>query len=339
MNLAQTISLIQAFGTSEGVTKSWDTRGRGRHAPPKHAKDVTDKEWKKLWKKLPAPEPVHVDPYLVSKTKQQEKSLPSKLFKKWEQKQEVGVKKMQQWKEQHIAKTAEGTTIKNGDTVRNKVPIRLWNEKYIRFDKFPPNTKFTVINVLPKIGTADQMVSIAREKHQYAEYVKVKDVELHKAVSPEIDVQPVPKSQVKQQYTSSDGAKVTIVKSQETKEYTPKTIQELAKMPSKYKGQFEMVDKVTGADGNITRLYDSIRNVGKAWEQEGPSAAYKSGQTVWVHRYSDKIIIQEQSYQKYGMKAKGRITWKYDKPQKFLLAALGMLKRRYGIKIPSKEKF
>jgi hypothetical protein len=228
--------------------------------------------------------------------------------------------------------------LKEGDIVKIQKPISVWNQKTGNNDKYPIGTKATVINVLPKIGTAVQQISVQVKKYHDPTYFGANDVKLHKAAGPTtVETDPVPKSKIKQQFTSNDGAQVTIVKTPEQKEYDPKTIKDLANQSSRYKGQFEQIDKVNGLGGNITRMYDSSKVPSTAWGKDGPAtAASRPGATVWVHRYSDHVTIEEQSYQKWGLRTRGMVQWKYNN----IGQAFGMLKKRYGISIPlSKERF
>jgi hypothetical protein len=228
--------------------------------------------------------------------------------------------------------------LKEGDVVKIQKPVTVWNQKTGNNDKYPPGTKAIVLNVLPKIGTADQMLSIQVKKHHDPTYFTTDDVKLHKAAGPTtVETDPVPKSKIKQQFTSNDGAQVTIVKTQETRDYDPRTIKDLANQASRYKGQFDQIEKVDGADNQTTRIYDTSKVPSTAWGREGaPTAAPRPGVTLWVHRYPDHVTVQEQSYLRWGTKAKGMIQWKYNN----IGQAFGMLKKRYGISIPlSKERF
>jgi hypothetical protein len=224
-----------------------------------------------------------------------------------------------------------------GDIVKIQKPVSVWNQKTGNNDKYGPGTKATVLHVLPKIGSAPQILSIQVKKHHDPTYFSVDDVKLHKSVGETIDPKPVPKSQIKQSFTSNDGSQVTFVKSQQTRDYDPRTIKDLANQPSRFKGKFDQVEKVDGADNNITRIYDTSKVPSRAWGVEGaPTAAPRPGVTLWVHRYPDHVTVQEQSYLRWGQKARGMIEWKYNN----IGQAFGMLKKRYGISIPlSKERF
>jgi len=246
----------------------------------------------------------------------------------------------QQMLSPNIAHTKDGKVIREGDIVKIQKPFVLWNEKTGNNDKFQPGLKAKVMHILPKVGNVDQMLSLNVQKKGHEDdrvHMKIDDVKLHKSTGGTIEPQPVPKSQVKQSFLSNDGSRVTIVRTPETREYNPRTIKDLANQPSRYKGQFEKIEKVNGADGNITRVYDTSKVPSGAWGRGGPStAAPRPGVTLWVHRYSDHVTIQEQSYQRWGFKTAGRIEWQY----KNVGQAFGMLKRRYGISIPlSKERF
>ena len=253
-----------------------------------------------------------------------------------------------------------GRPISSGDTVKLKKPVTLWNTKTGDNDKFPAGQKAIVVDVLPKIGTADQMVKVnivpPTKNHEGEEqHVKMSDVEFEKSglthqVNPightelpmytnpkfhptggdwkKLDIQPVPKGQVQLKYKTSDGANVTIVKAKDAPEHDPRTLKEIASTPNYYKGKFNLVETVNGADDNTTRVYDSSKP-SLAHEKEG------SGAVVWVHRYPDKVTVQEQSYTKWSTKKSGLITFEY----KNVGRAFGMLNRRYGIRIPIKGRF
>jgi len=229
------------------------------------------------------------------------------------------------------------TGIHEGDIVRIQKPLTVWNQKTGNNDTYPVGKRVTVINILPKIGTASQMIAVQAHKNHDPEYMKMEDVKLHKSIGKTIEPEPVPKSQVIQKFTSNDGSSMTYVKTPQTREYDPRTLKDLANQTSRYKGKFDQVEKVDGADGNITRLYDTSKVPSDAWGREGaPTAAPRPGVTLWVHRYSDHVTIQEQSYLRWGQKASGIISWTY----KNIGMAFGMLKKRYGISIPlSRERF
>jgi hypothetical protein len=228
--------------------------------------------------------------------------------------------------------------LKEGDIVKIQKPVTVWNQKTGNNDKYPSGTKAIVLNVLPKIGTADQQIAVQVKKHHDPTYFGADDVKLHKAAGPTtVETEPVPKSKIKQQFTSNDGAQVTIIKSPQEKESDPTTIKDLANQSSRYKGQFEQIEKVAGADGQTTRVYDTSKVPSSAWGREGPStAAPNAGVTLFVDRYHDHVTVEERSYQRWGFVSKGRIQWKYNN----IGQAFGMLKKRYGISIPlSKERF
>ena len=244
---------------------------------------------------------------------------------------------MRKWSEQHTAKTGEGTTVKEGDVVKLKAPVTVWDQKSGNNKTFPPGTKATILSVLPKVGTADQMVGVQVKPNHDPEYMRAEDVSLHKAAPATIPEAEIPKSKILQQFQSNDGATVTVLKTPQTRDYEPRTIQDLANQPSYYKGQFQRVEGVIVGPDRKTRLYDSSPVPASRWGREGPAtAAYRPGQTVWVERFPDKVVVREQSYQRWGFKARGEIKWTY----KNVGAAFGMLKQRYGISIPlGKERF
>jgi hypothetical protein len=250
--------------------------------------------------------------------------------------------------------------IDEGDTVRLKKEVSLYNKRTGNNDKLPAGQKAVVVGVLPKIGNAEQMVKVnvlAPSKHheESLEHVKMADVELHKSglthqVNPigkqdlpmyskpgfhptapgwkELDIQQVKKSQVLMKTKTSDGANLTVVRPKSEKESDPKTLKDLAKTPSPFKGTFNPIETVSGADNQTTRIYETGK-ASYAHEKEGPGAV------VWVHQYLGKLVIQEQSYLRWSQKRQGLISFEY----KNRAAGLGMLKKRYGIKIGLREKF
>lgn len=329
MNLLQAISLSELKAGGPGSGCHGDNCGR-----PAGASKYAPNGDKKLWEKQQAPERLGIQ-YPMKDPAAERAQLEHEALT-----HQSALALQQKYGSTAQAKTADGTNVKEGDTVKLLKPVTVWNMKTGNNDTYPPGTKATVLHVLPKIGNADQIISVQVKRNHEAEYVKANDVKLYKATGPTtVETEPVQKSRIKQQFTSNDGAQVTIVKSPQTRDSDPRTIQDLASQASRYKGQFSQIEKVSGADGQTTRVYDTSNIPSRAWRNEGGSAPAKSGVTVWVHHYDDHVTVQEQSYLRWGQKAKGMITWTYDKPQKFLLQSVGMLKKRYGISIPSKETF
>lgn len=233
--------------------------------------------------------------------------------------------------------------IEEKDIVKLKKADSLWNTKTGNVDKFPPGLKAVVINVLPKVGSQDQLVKVTiqppTKKHEAdaMRYLKMEDVELHTPGvgnrTPKSATFPVQSNQVIMKTVTSDGAKLTWVKPQNEPEKELQTLKDISKEASYYKGKFGLVDKVAGADGQTTRIYDTTKNIpSSVLQREGGSAISKAGVTVWVHRYSDKVVIQEQQYARYSQKTRGIMSFEY----KNIGSAFGMLKNRYGISIPLK---
>lgn len=338
MNLLEAISLseLQAGGPGSGC--------RGPNCGrPRVNREVTDQDIEKVWKKTPAPQRVNIAfPKITPKNAPaRELSVPQKMFRQYMKKQAEGVEKMQPLIP--TAKSSDGTLVKEKDIVKLLKPDTLWNTKTGDIDKFAAGKlKGVIVNVLPKVGD-NQLVKVnilpPTKKHEADQfrYIPAQDVKLYKAAGPTtVDTEPVPKSRIKQQFISNDGAQVTIVKSQETRDYNPRTIKDMANQPSRYKGQFDLIEKVDGADGQTTRVYDTSRASGEAWRQEGGTALFRPGAVVFVDRYPDHVTIEERSYQRMGFKGKGRVQWRYNN----IGQAFGMLKKRYGISIPlSQERF
>jgi hypothetical protein len=340
MNLQESITLaeLKAGGPGSGCRGPNCGRPEGKMTPIQ----------KQIWEKQAAPDPIHIDYPKITPKNAPAKSLsaPQKLYKDYAKKQALGPENMQK-QFGHVAKTTDGTIIKEGDIVKLLKPDTLWNMKTGDVDRFPAGKlKGVVVNVLQKVGDnqAVKLNIMPPTKNHEADqfrYLPAQDLQLHKAAGPTtIETAPVKNSQILQQFKSVDGATVTYVKTPQTKDYTPRTIEQLASLPSRYKGQFQQIDKVIGAADNITRIYDSSKVPSTKWGVEGPAtAASRPGATVFVDRYPNKIVVEERPYQKWGFRSRGPIQWTYDHPQKYLLQALGTLKKRYGISIPSKEDF
>lgn len=224
--------------------------------------------------------------------------------------------------------------IKEGDVVKIKKPITVWNQKTGNNDTYHPGKKVIVLNVLPKVGHADQMISVQVHKHHDAEYMKMNDVELHKSVGSTIEPEEVQKSKIKVQYISNDGAQVTVVKTNpETKEYDPLTLQEMAQRASSFKGSFDRLEKVGNLPKEVAEEYMPDRYEAHTSYIYDASKPNGTGTTVWVHRYPDHVTVQEQHYMKYGHIDRPLITWRYDNVEK----ARKMLSKRYSIKVGHKE--
>jgi len=219
-----------------------------------------------------------------------------------------------------------------GDIVTLKSPIKVWNQKTGNNDTFPAGTKAKVVNILPKIGTADQMISVNVHKHHDAEYFKMKDVELHKVGNKEQveDIKPVRKGMIIAKFKTADGADVTWVRSKEEKESSPKTLKEISQTPHSMKGEFNLFDKIPGKQDRpgykrSTTVYDTTPL--KPHMQQG------KGAVLWVNTYSKKgaikeVVVQEQNHTTYGTKTRGMLSFSY----KNAAQAVGMLNTRYGIK-------
>lgn len=226
--------------------------------------------------------------------------------------------------------------IEHGDLVRFNRPVTVTTPYGPQ--TYKKDTAAYVLHVLPKIGNADQMLSVnvampgalnILEGH----HVKMDDVRLDKKGNPNIAPQAVSvakKSETLVKFKSNDGADVTWVKRRDEPEPDPKTIKQLAGEEHYLKGKFAIVDSVKGKQdrpgtSRITKVYDTSSM--PAPYQKG------SGATVWVNTYKQKgaiknIIIQEQNYTTYAFKTRGILTFDY----KNAAQALGMLKQRYGIK-------
>lgn len=258
-----------------------------------------------------------------------------------------------------------GRAFEHGDTVKLKEGATVHNPQTGEHYKVKPGRKMTVINILPKVGTAEQMVAVnigsrhnvGLEGTRNLAYAKMSDLVLHAPAHPDIfekmplwtkpwfkptpespkewrklDIQPVPRSQVVMQTTTHDGARLTYVKPQGEKEEDPKN---LSAKEHNQKGEFVLTNKVAGQEDRPgytrnTRIYDTSGM--PAHFHTGP------GSTVWVSSYVKEgkisdVVVREQNYTTHGQK-----TSAYEFAYKKGAAnASGMLNNRYGIKLSMKR--
>jgi hypothetical protein len=240
--------------------------------------------------------------------------------------------------------------IEQGDTVKTKVPVKMFNNKTLEFKTFPPGTKAAVLNVLPKIGTGDQMVSVITKGHD-PEHMKLDDVELHKKMHPDElgklpvwthkwsrnpqapankaqDIKPVPKSQTILKFKTSDGANVTWVKPHDEAHDT-KTLKDIAGESHYLKGKFELTNSVQGLQDRpgldrVTKQYDTSGM--PAHLQQGSNASIEVN-TYYKGNSIKNVVINERNTTGYSQKIRGVLSFDY----KNTAAAVGMLKSRYGI--------
>jgi hypothetical protein len=230
--------------------------------------------------------------------------------------------------------------LEEGDIVRLKVPVKLYNEKTGNNDNVS-NAKGVIVSVLPKVGHADQQVKvqvISPSKHHendYMQYMKMNDVVLHKPKGVEdipkerLDIKPVRPSQTIIKFETADGASVAWVKPHVAGEEDIKSLKQIAEDKHSMKGQFAQIDVVKGIQdrpgfSRVSRMYDTSNL--PAHFQKG------SGASIWVDSYIKKgaikeVKISEQNYSKYSQKSRGILTFSYKNAAK----AVGMLKSRYGI--------
>jgi len=331
------MNLLEAISYSELRIKAGGV-GSGPNAPcpqcgPKSGKDKNTESGEKFKGPKGGKTPKPLGDVGFQPISGKKPSGASKLYEKYKETQQKGTESMQHFKE-HAPQT-KGKPINEGDIVKTTKPMTVWNQKTGNNDTYPPGKKVTVINILPKVGQADQMISVQVSKHHDPDYMKMNDVVLHKSVGGTITPEPVPTSKIKVQYTSNDGAQVTVVKSpKEPGEYEPKTLKEMASKPSPYKGTFEKLDKVTPVPKEIEEEYmpeKYEKHTTYIFDSETKESG--TGVTVYVHRYPDRVTVQEQHYTRFSHIDKPLITWKYDNVEKARL----MLQKRYSIKIGHKE--
>jgi hypothetical protein len=250
--------------------------------------------------------------------------------------------------------------IGQGDKVKVKEGAKITTQGGSKMS-FTPGTVATVVSVLPKVGTADQMAGIISVKDQKdgkfgnMGHVKLDDLILHEKMheealgklplfthswfkNPQVpeykkqDIQPAPKKSVIMQTTTHDGAKLTWVKPAEETKPSYKSMQQLSREPHDLKGKFNRIVNAPGyAPGlnekGITRnasVYDTSRT-----PAEGREA--KTGATVWVSTNTSKgkisgVSVREANYT-YPAARTSTIQFDYQNAAK----AVGMLKQRYGI--------
>jgi hypothetical protein len=236
-----------------------------------------------------------------------------------------------------------GHKIEPGDKVKLKAPITVWNQKTGNNDTYHPGKVATVVNVLPKVFDADQMVSVQVHKNHDPEYTKMDNIELHKPGNADQveEIKPVRAGKIIIKFETSDGAQVTWVKPQDAPQHDIKSIMQMAEDKHSLKGQFALIDSMKGVQdrpgfARVTKLYDTSGMPSHL--QQGKAA------TLYVNTYSRgggirQIVVQEQNTTTFSQKSKGMLEFDY----KNAAAAVGMLKERYGIKTSlsrlSKGKF
>jgi len=231
--------------------------------------------------------------------------------------------------------------IEPGDLIRFNRAVTVqtpWGDQTYKKD-----TAAYVLHVLPKIGNADQMLSVnvamPGALHILEGYhVKMDDVRLDKKGNPNIAPQAVSvakKSETITKFKTTDGAQVTWVKRRDDPEPDVKTLKDISREEHYLKGKFAITDSVKGKQDRpgttrITKIYDT----------SGMPAPYQqgSGATVWVNTYMQKggiknVVVQEQNYTTHAFKTRGLLTFDY----KNAAQAVGMLKDRYGIKTSMKR--
>ena len=248
--------------------------------------------------------------------------------------------------------------LQEGDTVKLTHPAKMFHEKSGDNRTIPAGTKATVLNILPKVGTADQMMSVHVEGHD-PDYIPMNHAELSHArtedlpiytkpwfkPSPESDkawrkqdIQPVPKSQTIMTTTTSDGAKLTWVKPKDEEAPDYKSMQQLSREPHSLKGDFirqatvPVYNPKSDEQGKntVTRMYDTSLTPQQA-------RMSNSGATIWVKGTTSEgkitgVNIREQNYTQHAQTT-STITFEYKNSAK----AVGMLKKRYGISLNLKS--
>ena len=235
-----------------------------------------------------------------------------------------------------------------GDTVVLKAPVIMYNQLSGDNVTVPSGTRATVVHVLPKVGTSDQMVSVNVKDHD-PEHVPMHSLEvvqtrneddlpgwtkqytrnMHVPGNKFLNITPVPKSQTIMHTTTADGAKVTWIKPKEESEPSPKSLKELSTTPHRLKGDFQLLNTVPAGQLNNPGLNRTVR----VYDTKGLPTPYVQGKgsTVFVSALTNRgkisgITVKEQNYTTHG-ELLGTITFDYKNAAK----AVGMLKSRYGI--------
>lgn len=351
MNIEASMMLYElySYGTHEGLEKAWDTRGRGRH----------DRDDAPLPKAQPAP--VRFTPLspVITKTKEQKKSMPSKMYDKWLKKQEKGTKDLRQTLGQHPVRNVVNN-INVGDKVTLVPGAKVMNPKTGEKYELKPGSKLKVLNILPTVGNADQMASVHSETKQNRSalegvrenaYARIADLQLHTKVHEDAfekmpvwtkswsrnpqspinkaqDIQPVPKSQVIMRTKTNDGADLTWVRPKEESEGDARA---LSSRPHGLRGRFSQTSAVPAGEldrpgyDRKTRIFDTTGM--PTYLQTGSNSSvsvstYRKGGAI------RDIVIKEQNTTTYGhMTSAAKFSYTN------AAAAVGMLKKRYGIKI------
>jgi hypothetical protein len=254
-------------------------------------------------------------------------------------------------------------SFKEGDKVTLKRGTSVVHPKSGGKFKFDNDEQGTVVNMLPKVGNADQMVAV--QLHHPPEdlgtgmptYARANDLVLHTPatnispwsspskmttkgnlkpsfdksghiVAPDphgITIKPVQKSQVIMHTTTNDGASLTWVKTPQTSEAEAKN---LANEEHSLKGKFNLLTGVGVKDedgqNRTTRVYDTTRTPLESRSVSRGSTVYVSSKTS-----GGKITgvnVREQNTGHYAQKI-STASFSY----KNAAAAIGMLKQRYGI--------
>lgn len=224
----------------------------------------------------------------------------------------------------------------------------------------PPGHKFKIVNVMPKIGSNDQKVTITPVKgipkhleKRYTYYADLHHLALVKKLDPdalgklpaftkpwfkditvpsvkkEFGIKDVPMSKTIMKTTTNDGAKLTWVKPQVSQETTPKNLEEISREAHSLKGKFGLqshtstIPDIEGMN-KYTKVYDTTKTPLE-------SRSVSKGATVWVspttHGGKLKgISVREQNYTTHAQ-ILSTLSFNYKNAAK----AVGMLKQRYGI--------
>lgn len=238
--------------------------------------------------------------------------------------------------------SSSGSKPSQGDKVLLTKPVDMHYAKYgvtsIGTKKtMPVGTSAKVINVVPKVGSNPEMLTI-KVKKMHSVVVPTDSVFVHKYATENIKPADVSKRYVKNKYETADGAKVTLIKDKKlpTDPEPRKVTQNEHKLKNRFKDITGALYQIgfKGPAKNFIKIFGEPSSNSKVFfaRAKGDTDAMR-GTTVWVHRNLDAKTAQivEITTGQYGHTETAR---KFN--YKNLGSASGMLNRRYGIRFSLK---
>lgn len=238
--------------------------------------------------------------------------------------------------------SGSGSKPSEGDRVLLTKPVVMHESKYGVTSigtkhTMPVGTSARVINVVPKVGTNPEMVTI-RVKKMHPVVVPTDSVFVHTYATTKIKPGEVSKRYTKNKYTTPDGAKVTLIK--DKKLPTDPEPKKITQNQHRLKGRFKDITGALyqigfkGPAKNFIKIFGEQNANSKVFFGRAKGDTDKMrGVTVWVHRNLDQKTAQivEITTGQYGHTETAR---KFN--YKNLGSASGMLNRRYGIRFALK---